>query len=391
VFIPWFHEPTYSHAYARVTTEQLEARQDDAAVRAKEIMRLHGVTIEQISWWLDTLENKCFGDLDVMEQEYASDPRSCFLASGRRVFDRDGINYYSTMAGITDDMERPQIRDDPRDYDIEPGDDPKKPKLVQRTGGRLRIYRMPNPRHRYIIAADVSTGDPGSDYTPIVVLNRHTLDIEAVWYGRRPPEVLADIEILLGYLYNEGLLVWEANNHGILFGHRVLERNYTNIYYRKTNEESVSGRVTDKPGFFTSGANREHLFNLLRRYVAEKSGRIEDERLVYEMMTLQYDESDRVDHPEGGSSDLCVATAIAIAVHAGNFESAIVPLTLEQNSAVTSAYNEIVGRRLMGHNIDESLATLDLFGLTIEECDRLQENIERTKKRREKFGMGGMT
>lgn len=391
-FVPWFDEPTYVKR-PTFTMEELFARGDDAALRAQEIVTVHNVSLEQIAWWLDHLENTHFGDLDTMEQEMATDPRSCFLASGRSVFDRKGLRYYMEMSGIDPDAQSAPDEHaiDARDCELEDNPvDKTKPLVKPLRHGHWRIFREPNPRHTYIIGGDISAGDPGSDACVLAFLNRHTLDLDAVWYGRTPPDLLAVHAMRGGFWYGIAQAAGEANNQGILFN-KVLElQEYPNIFRRRVTEQTIAAKFTLKPGFWTSGENRDLLFGVLRRYVRDKSGRIEDPRLVWELAQLQFEEgTDRIDHPDGGSSDFALAFAIALAVHMGSFQAILAPLSLEQQSAAAGIADSIARSKSMGLSTASAMAELDIFGVSLEEVDAAYETLERVSAHRRKIGADG--
>lgn len=393
-FVPWFDEPTYVKK-PWFTMEELFARSDDAAERAKEIVNLHHVSHEQIAWWLDHLENTHFGDLDSMEQEMASDPRSCFLSSGRAVFDRKGLKHYLTLAGIDPDTESApdEHADDARDFDLIANPmNPKSPTLHRVRRGPWRIYRQPVPRQRYIIGADISAGDPGSDYTPLVVLNQHTLNVDAVRYGRVPPEVLAARAAEAGYWYNQAKIAGEANNQGILFNRELERLEYPNIYRRRVTEQTASAKFTTKPGFWTHGENRHLLFGMVRRYVRERSGLVEDARMVWEWSQLIFEEgTDNIDHPDGGFSDLTIAFCIALAVHAGGFDALLQPLSMEQQGVAAAVYSDIRAAQSRGLPTRDLVEQLDVFGMTVDDVDTVYEKLEKQAERRRKAGFAGAT
>lgn len=393
-FVPWFDEPTYVKT-PWFTMEELFARSDDAALRAQEIVTLHHVSLEQIAWWLDHLENTHFGDLDSMEQEMASDPRSCFLASGRSVFDRKGLAFYMSLAGIDPNAESAPDEHaiDARDYELEQNPaDRKAPRLKQVHRGHWRIFRQPHPRHLYIIGGDISAGDSGSDPSPLSILNRHTLDLDAAWYGRTPPERLAHHAMDAGFWYNGAKIGGEANNQGILFNHELQRCEYPNIFYRRVSEKSVTEKFTTKPGFWTSGENRDYLFGLLRRYVHERAGRVEDARMVWEWAQLIFEEgTDRIDHPDGGYSDFSLSFAIALAIHMGSFQAVLAPLTLEQQEVGAAAFADLRRAQAMGLTAEQALKDLEIFGMTVQDVDDLHEKLEQHQKRRARVGFTGMT
>lgn len=68
LFVPWFDEPTYRHRTKRTI--------DDLNDEERHRVEAYGLDMEQIEWWRRTLENKCFGDLDKMTQEYPDNERT---------------------------------------------------------------------------------------------------------------------------------------------------------------------------------------------------------------------------------------------------------------------------------------------------------------------------
>lgn len=375
-FSPWFEDPTYT---ATPWFEEKDLSEHDAKLMAE-----HGLTLRQMAWYVSTRENKCGGDQDVMDQEYASDPQTCFLVSGRRVFDRAGLVHYSTAAQAAKDGGElpPQV-------ELELSGDRKAPRLVITSGGRWRIYETPKPRHQYIAGVDLASGDPGGDWTPIVILDRMSLNVVAVFAGRAAPDLMAWRTAEACWWYNDAQVAGEANNHGLLFFDELLKRvKYWNVLYRKANEESVSGALSDKPGVWTSGKNREGLFNLSRRYVrtfAEHGGRCIDPDLVREWAELFYDDDDRVDHPKGGSSDFTMAMNLALYAHLGTTDATLAPLPPEVATRALAVYHQNQVRQSMGippEDIDEGQLSPD-------ELQRMDDEAQRRERVRERSGLGG--
>lgn len=387
VFVPWFEEPTYRierDAWPRllgvrdITPESLSENERDR-------MEKYGLSLEQVAWWRYTLENKCLGDLDRMTQEYPDNDEDAFLASGRPVIDRAGLKHYATII-----EQRSDAGVVPRLCEIAHShDDPTNPVPQDAPHGRFRIYVPPIKRHRYILAADLSAGDPGSDPCPSVVFDQVGFGVAAVWYGRTPPEVKAPIDHAIAMLYGGPRTVkwvWEANNHGILYGHVAHDAlMYPNIHYRRTSEDSVSKRETDKPGFWTSGANRDHLFNLVRRFAREQIGYMWDADMLEEWRTLRYDEkTGRADHEDGSFSDLTVALGMALAVHSGGFDNALVPIPVEEMRESVASYQLKTAADSMGQ--EHRLVLSD--GMTIADVEKYLARQDAIAKRRERTGMG---
>ena len=373
-FSPWFEDETYR---MKPWFEEKDLSPHDAKLRDT-----HGLTLEQMAWYISTRENKCNGDQDKMDQENASDPISCFLASGRKVFDGEGLRHYLDTA-----EEATRAGEIPPQCEIEANKDDKRAPVIRAIQrGRYRIYRIPQRRHQYIVGADIASGDPGGDYTPLVVLNRHTLDVDTVFYAKAPPDVLAQYCAVLAWWYNDAKVAGEANNHGLLFFDELIRRiRYPHIHYRRVNEESVSGAISDKPGIWTSGANREALVNLPRRYVRERAGRCTDPDILKEFSELFYDDGNRVDHPRGGAMDGTMALSMALYVHMGGLEATLQPLPLAESDKAVTMFHENRVRRSMG--LAEQ--SLDLFQLTQDEIQRLDDSNRRRVESKKRSGLGG--
>lgn len=373
-FSPWFEDETY------VMTPWFS--EPDLSPHDQKLRADHGLSLEQIAWYMNKRADNFLGDQDLMDQEFPSDPISCFLASGRKVFDADGLRHYLESAeAATAAGEMPlgcELEENPHDRHAPV------PRVTPR--GRWRIYRPPIARHRYIVGADLASGDPGGDWTPIVILNQHTLDVDAVGALKIPPELVAKMSEMIGYWYNTARIAGEANNHGLLYFDELIRRlKYPNIYYRKVSEESVSGKISDKPGVWTSENNRDLLGNLVRRYVRERSGRCLDPDLLREWTELHYDESNRIQCPKGGSKDFTMALAMALYVHCGSLDAALSPLTVEQASRATAIYRLNLVKRSMGIKEER----LDLADMTMDEIQRLDEMTIRRRESRERSGLGG--
>lgn len=378
-FVPWFEEP----AYSRRAWFDLNELSD----RDRVMMDRYSLTLEQMAWYVWTRANKCSGDQDVMDQEYPSNDTDCFLASGRKVFDTDGLRHYIEISEAAE-------RDGklPVDVEIDPNPGDKHSPIVRETkGGRWRIFNPPQPRHRYIVGWDLSEGDPGSDPTPGVVLNQHTLCTDAIYYARTPPDLCARQAATVAWWYNGARIAGEANNMGIEFHAELLKRiQYPNIQWRKTNESSVSGKVTDKPGVWTSGENRDNLVNLVRRWVREKSGICLDPRMIREWSTLFYKKmpsgTDRVDHPDGEFMDLTMAFAMALYSHVGgDFQNTLEPLPLSVVQTALGSYRDTLARQSMGQSVED----VDLANLTFDEIAALDEKEMRRDTARQRNGLGG--
>jgi hypothetical protein len=372
-FSPWFEEPSY-----RMNPWFDEK---DLSAHDARLMQEHNLSLDQIAWYVSTRENRLNGDQDKMDQEYASDPASCFLASGRKAFDQGLPRYLDELSTAAAAEELPP------QVEIEPSQHEKRGVNIRVVkGGRWRIYRPPQLRHSYIVGADIASGDPGGDYTPLVTLNRMTLDVDAVFYARLHPDLLARMAALIGYWYNTAKIAGEANNQGILFHDELIRRiQYPHVHYRLVNEESVARKVSQKPGVWTHGENRESILGLARRYVRDHSGRCLDPDLIKEWQEAFYDDANRVDHPKGGYLDGTVALAMALYAHHGSTEGLLQPIPVELASRALAVYHENKVRASMGLPEQD----IDIGQLTMDEIARMDDARLRRERSRERSGLGG--
>src|SRR5207253_2725276 len=97
-------------------------------------------------------------------QEFAEDPRSCFLASGECVFD---------VEQVTNRMESC----------LKP--------FEERDNQRLLIWWLRQDKRQYIIGVDPAGGGTAGDYSAVQVIDRETAMQCAELQGHFPPRELA--------------------------------------------------------------------------------------------------------------------------------------------------------------------------------------------------------
>jgi hypothetical protein len=372
LFISWMDDPR-AHAIPWFTDGDLD---DDE----RDLVRLYGIGLDQLAWRRTTVENECGGDVDQFKQEYPSDDVSCFLTSGRPVISASSLQYQ------TDALPKPDPYEGLVQSEITFNAELQRVEVIPERRGRLIILRPPIPRHRYIDAWDPSEGDPGSTASPGVVLDQYDLKVSAVWYGRTPPDLLADHAVLVSRYYNDALLAWEANNTGLAFGNRVEELGYHNIFMRMVSEDSISKKPGLKPGYSTREQSRKHLFLCLAQYAREAAKQhwppILHPVVVGEMSTLIYDGDKAMAQP-GCLFDTLIALGICLYIHRGNMETALEPLSRE---VIERAFSEIIPNLRLG--IRPTQQQLDEGNMTMEELERLDEMSYELEKSQRRRGLG---
>lgn len=95
IFTPWFAFPEHSLKRS-ATTEDYFA--EDLSSRERRGVSLYGWKMEQIAWRRMKIVTDCANDEKAFDQDFAEDPESCFLASGRARFNLEGLTRLEKLA-----------------------------------------------------------------------------------------------------------------------------------------------------------------------------------------------------------------------------------------------------------------------------------------------------
>lgn len=146
-------------------------------------------------------------------------------------------------------------------------------------GGRWQLWvhpdaaqKMPTDR-RFIVAVDIAAGT-GSSNSAIAVGDCKLRRVVALFTSSTvSPETLARIAVAACKFFagsageSGALLSWEVNGYGKIFGKTVVEvLKWRNLDYRQ-KEDSITKKVTDTPGWWSTGANKTSLIGDLRRAI----------------------------------------------------------------------------------------------------------------------------
>lgn len=153
-----------------------------------------------------------------LAQEFPSDPEEAFIKSGNPVFDVDLLRAVETEDGHSGRL----VGDSIRHRDFRPEED-----------GPLTVWEMPNPKHLYVIGADVAQGLEHGDYSSADVLNVTTGVQAAHWHGHIDPDLYGEELAVLGWFFRTALVAVEVNNHGLTTAKALQRAGYQNIYFRR--------------------------------------------------------------------------------------------------------------------------------------------------------------
>lgn len=184
---------------------------------------------------------------------------------------------------------------------------------VDRKWSDLLIWDKPLKDFKYVLGVDPAEG-LGGDNSVIEVFNAYTGEQCAEYAtNHMPPGDLGLLAMEIGKMYNNALIVVEANNHG----HATLQalRNkYWNLYYRKAFDK-VTDEQRDSLGWVTNSTSKPRLVDNLEEAVRTQSISLKSEDLVKEMkIFVQTDEPNKKGFGAEGSGhdDRVIATGLCV-------------------------------------------------------------------------------
>lgn len=287
-FFPWWLEPLYRAIVP--PHSPLEPLTDEEA----HLVQRCGLSPEQIQYRRYLRET--YGER--APQEFAEDPGSCFLASGRPVFDLPAIE------------ERLRRLPEP---------------IAARANGTELVWREAEARREYVIGADVAEGLDAGDFSAAVVVDRATglqcAELLARWPIARFAAALAE----LGRRYNCALIAVERNNHGHAVLHSLVhDHHYPNLYCHPGG----AGTRRERLGWPMNAQTRPLAIGALERMLRAAPEAFASRRLLEQCRSFVHHDSGKIGALAGEHDDLVIAAAIALAVR----ESAARPrlLSLER-------------------------------------------------------------
>jgi len=261
-FFPWWYEDSY---IADVPAENLNEEECQLMTRA-------GLNARNITWRRTNRSTL----RQLAPQEFAEDPRSCFLASGECVFDLEQVT--RRMEGCLAPLE-------------------------ERENQRLLIWWPPQGNRQYILGVDPAGGGTGGDYSAVQVIDRQTAMQCAELQGHFPPRELARRVAELARAYNNALVVVERNNHG----HAVLAYLNDTELYKELFEQD--GQL----GWLTSAASKPAMVENLAAVMAAAPYLFHSHRLLSECRTFVRHTDGTTSASGGAHDDLVLAIALALA------------------------------------------------------------------------------
>lgn len=230
------------------------------------------------SVWYDQSEAE-IGHPSIVAQELDID----YLGSDAQYFDPKDIDRIMSSTGYSP-VARGEVRSGKWESEImgrlvawmEPDD------MLRLLDGEVR-----NP---FVVSVDIAQGT-GASNSVISIGHRKTMRKLASFVSANTlPSDLADIAVILCEWLGGAFLIWEANGAGRVFGNRVQEIGYPNIYWHTM---TASKTAEQKAGFWTSSENKQNLLGEYRRAILSGDYVTHDKEELAECL-------DYVFSPDGG-------------------------------------------------------------------------------------------
>jgi hypothetical protein len=186
--------------------------------------------------------------------------------------------------------------------------------------GVVAVYERFNSDHAYVFGVDVVEGVEGGDYADIRVLNRITKDVVASYYSQIDEVMLAYvIRILSDYYSIEPLSIYapwvgiETNGPGLATFDICVTLGLSNLFMAP-RFDVVNGGVSYKKGWKTDQHSRNELISGVRNYLIDKIGKLNDQRLVNELLCFVRSKTGKAQAKAGSHDDAVMAFGIALQV-----------------------------------------------------------------------------
>lgn len=196
--------------------------------------------------------------------------------------------------------------------------------------GPLKVWKLPQPDHKYIVFADVagsvnaddynervakSGADAGGDYSCAFALDTTSGEIVAELHYRTDLDQYAEDLARLAYWYNRALLAIERNGPGqAVIIHLAKAINYPNLY-RPRRVDTSKPDLDTTYGWLTTGPSRVRMLTSLQEHLRDHGALLNSETLLDEMRTFVYNKRGREEADQGCHDDRVLAAAGAIAVY----------------------------------------------------------------------------
>ena len=284
-FYMWWQDPAYQLAGDPLTNLTDEERQ---------LMEARGLNHDQLRWRRAKMREL----RDGFAQEYPEDSVTCFLASGRCVFEMQAL--MAAQQRIVSEAGADELSS-----------------LIDNEGNalplppaRLLIWKHPEPGRHYVVGADVGAGLAHGDASAACVIDKESGEQATELHGQVSPERFARLLDALGRHFNRAELAVERNNHG----HSVLNTlfhgtSYPDLYHHTDYDQA--GQNRRELGWPTDQKTKPIMVDDLAEAIAGGHFLLHSSGLVDECFSFVVTDTGSQEAQPGKHDDRVIAVAIA--------------------------------------------------------------------------------
>lgn len=288
---------------------------------------VEGVDVwQQLAWRRYIIKSKCNSDPLQFDQEYPRDPESCFLASGRAVFDSDALEHYAAEAR---EPEFGTLNSNLPEGAIDRDGERATWRRTASEDALFWVWEHPRIGCRYLIVLDTAEGEDqtgGKDpdrHSCLVIRHAYRAADGSYFRARvvariRPPcrvPITTLVEwVQLLHLYYQALVIPEMNSSGLAYITGARMRG-TPIWKRKDfnprsgkKEEKMGWRTTDSPDY---GGIRTVIIENLASILRERLLDLQCAHVAHELGVF-VDKNGRKEAASGEHDDDVMALAIGL-------------------------------------------------------------------------------
>jgi hypothetical protein len=213
---------------------------------------------EQLAYRRVIIKTKCRGSERIFLEEHPSDPKSCFNASGRQVFDSDGLAHLQILSK-THGHDNCVLNEGPGGVGYMP---------VESDAANFWLWEKPRVGCRYLLAVDLAEGEDQTkgddpDAHSAILLRDEFMDetgvirLPMVAARVRPPNrmpitAFAKLCWLLSHFYGRCMVIPEMNNTGLAFITALAAMKNPPPIWQRTEIDPHSGKERRWTGWRTT-------------------------------------------------------------------------------------------------------------------------------------------
>lgn len=268
---------------------------------------LHHEAMCRIAWRRETIDEKCFSDVNVFRQEYPLTVEDAFSTSSSYVF---------PIAKIEEQTEKAKLFKTVLNYNF----DFTTQEFYEYKHGKLKVFEQPQQGQLYVIGGDGAQGIKGADFSSLCVLRLPELYEVASFQDIIAPTDYADVAYHLSKWYNNAQLGIEINDKGGFAAVESIRDKYprANLYFRK--ELPTNGKVDNKAptvkdvryGWHTNEITRSIMIEDLNMLLKSNGINIYNTEILEQLRSFIKHKNGKLAAATGKHDDLVLALMIAV-------------------------------------------------------------------------------